>query len=67
VGHRSDRSHVERLGIVAIHCVSGAQQAPVEIFNLAASPADATRHGAIALNSIAPLSVTEPHASAARP
>jgi hypothetical protein len=38
VGHRSDRSHVERLGVGAIHCVSGAEQAPVEIFNFAAHP-----------------------------
>jgi hypothetical protein len=30
-GHRSDRSHVERLGVGAIYCVSGAEQAPVEI------------------------------------
>ena len=38
VGHRSDRSHVERLGVGTIHCVSGAEQAPVEIFNFAAHP-----------------------------
>ena len=32
------RAHVERLGVGAIHRVSGAQQAPIEIFNFAAHP-----------------------------
>jgi hypothetical protein len=36
VGHRSHGAHVERLGVGAIHRVSGAQQAPIEIFSFAA-------------------------------
>jgi hypothetical protein len=36
VGHRSHGAHVERPGIVAIHRVSGTQQAPIEIFSFAA-------------------------------
>jgi hypothetical protein len=38
VRHRSHGAHVQRLGVGAIHRVSGAQQAPVEIFSFAAHP-----------------------------
>jgi hypothetical protein len=38
VGHRGHGAHVERLGVGAIHRVSRAQQAPIEIFSFSAHP-----------------------------
>ena len=42
VGDRRHRSHVERLGVVPIHPVAGAQQASVAILDLPAHAGNAT-------------------------
>lgn len=38
VGHRRHCAHIERLGVGAVHRVTGTQQAPVELFGFATHP-----------------------------
>jgi hypothetical protein len=47
VGDRRDGADVERLGVCAVHRITGAQQASVEILGPAAHPGKARRCGAI--------------------